>query len=361
MKVLGIDRRRNSVRVIVETSDDLWTLYIVVRPGDVVRARTVREIHFGDRGSGRSSRVPMVLAIRVTNVEFQPFTTRLRIRGVVIEGPERFGVKGKYHTMSIGVGSELEIIKENGWSKALLDRLGAQHLPVKLLLVAIDYDEYAIAILEHQGVKILASEAIRLPGKDDPHREEKLREELTIIAKSIVKAYQDYKPFAIVIGGPGFLKNTLAEKVRELLPSAKLFVDNVSMGGEKGVSELMKRGVVRRIAAHIAVIEAEKFFEEFEKNLAKNPDMVSYGLEEVLFAVENGAASTVIVLDELLHSLDDTTRRKAEILLRKAEETRARIIFVNTHSEPGIRLKMMGGVAAIHRFPLPRLEKEEKE
>ena len=48
----------------------------------------------------------MILTVRVEAVEFQAFTTRLRIRGIVIEGPEKYGVVGKNHTHSIEPGRE---------------------------------------------------------------------------------------------------------------------------------------------------------------------------------------------------------------------------------------------------------------
>ncbi len=358
MKILGIDRRKNSVRAVVETSDDLWTLYLVITPGDLVRARTVREIKFGDRGSGRSSRIPMVLTIKVVDVEFQPFTTRLRIRGVVIEGPEKYGVKGKHHTLSIGIGSELEIVKPAGWPGPLLDKLRSRYTPLKLLIVAIDYDEYAVALLEHQGLRIIAEGSLHLPGKDDPFREQRLREALTVIAKTVVESLSTHNPFAVIIAGPGFVKESLAEKIKELASSIRIHVENVSMGGEAGVQEAIRRGIARRIASELAVVKAQEFFEEFDKLLAKNPEYVSYGIDDVLYAVESGAAETVIVLDELLHSLNEEEREKAKRVLQGAEETRAHIIFVNTQSEPGIRLKMLGGIAAIHRYPLPRTSAE---
>ena len=87
--------------------------------------------------------------------------------------------------------------------------------------------------------------------------------------------------------------------------------------------------------------------------LAKSPELVSYGLNQVYYAASIGAVKELIVLDELLHSMDEEERLLVEETVRKAESTKARIIFINTKSELGIRLKMLGGIAAIHRYPLP--------
>ena len=52
MKILAVDTKRGLVKVVPETTDDIWLLSTVIQPGDLVRAKTLREIHFGVRGSG---------------------------------------------------------------------------------------------------------------------------------------------------------------------------------------------------------------------------------------------------------------------------------------------------------------------
>ncbi len=352
MKLLAKDLKRGVVKLVPESTDDLWLLATVLQPGDYVRARTLREVHFGDRGSGRSSRVPMVLTVRVENVEFQPFTTRLRVRGIVVEGPEKYGVLGKHHTISIDVGQEVTIAKPQGWSKAVLRRLEEAGRGSSALVVAVDYDEYAVGVVRGQGVKILASDSIRLPGKDDPSREERLREAVTVIAKTAATVAEREKPLVIVVAGPGRLKERVAEKLREYLPGARIEVDHVSMGGEAGVYEEIRRGVTRQVLKEAASIEAERIIEEFEKRLAKDSRLVAYTLDMVERAVEAGAVEELLLLDELLHSPDPEVRKRVDELLRHADETRARIHFVSLESPVGFKLKGLGGIVALLRYPL---------
>ncbi len=352
MKLLAKDLKRGVVKLVPESTDDLWLLATVLQPGDYVRARTLREVHFGDRGSGRSSRVPMVLTVKVENVEFQPFTTRLRVRGIVVEGPEKYGVLGKHHTISIDVGQEVTIAKPQGWSKAVLQRLEETGRGSSALVVAVDYDEYAVGVVRGQGVKIVASDSIRLPGKDDPSREERLREAITVIAKTAATVAEREKPLVIVIAGPGKLKERVAEKLRELLPGARIEVDHVSMGGEAGVYEEIRRGVMRQVLKEAASIEAERIIEEFEKRLAKDPRLVAYTLDMVERAVEAGAVEELLLLDELLHSPDPEVRKRVDELLHHADETRARIHFVSLKSPVGFKLKGLGGIVALLRYPL---------
>ncbi len=353
MKVVYKDLRRGLVRVVPETSDDVWLLSTVIQPGDLVRAKTLREVHFGDRGSGRSSRVPMVLTVRVESVEFQPFTTRLRVRGVVVEGPEKYGVKGKYHTLSIDVGQEVDVFKPGGWPRQLLRKLEEQRGGASAVVVAVDYDEYAVAVVSGQGVRIVASDSLRLPGKDDPTREEKLRQAVSVIAKTVASLYEREKPLLIVVAGPGRLKDDVASRIRELLPAgARILVDSVSMGGEAGVYEEVRRGVMREALREAAVIEAERIIEEFEKRLVKEPGRVAYTLDMVARAAEAGAVEEILVLDELLHSPDPGVRRKVDEVLKLADASRARIHIVSLDTPVGFKLKSLGGIVALLRYPL---------
>ena len=354
MKVTHVDLKHGIVTVVPETSDDIWTLSLVIKPGDLVKAKTVRDVRFGERGSGRSRRVAMTLTVRVESIDFQPFSTRLRIKGVVVEGPERFGVKGKHHTITVDVGQEVTIIKEEGWPKPLLDRLKAQSRGLKALIVAVDYDEYAIGLVQGQGLQILAEHELRLPGKDDPRRAELLHQELVTLVKRVAEYAEREGVGIVVVAGPGFLKDEVAEMLRERAPNLRVYTETASTGGVAGVYEVIRRGKIREILSELSTIEAEEFLERFERLLVQKPELVAYTLPNVRRAVELGAVEELLVLDELLHSPDKRLRMEVEEVLKKADETRAKIRFVSVETPAGLRLKHLGGIAAILRYPLTR-------
>ncbi len=347
-----MDLKHGIVAVIPETSDDIWALSLIIKPGDIVRGKTVRDIRFGERGSGRSRRVAMVLTIRVENVEFQPFSTKLRIRGVVLEGPERFGVKGKHHTITVDIGQEIVIIKEGGWPRPLLERLLKASKGLKAVLAAVDYDEYAVGVLQGQGLRVTVYHEINLPGKDDPRRSEILHQELVTLAKSIVETAEREGTNIVIIAGPGFLKEEVAEMVRRLRGDLRVYTEVAASGGVAGLYEIIRRGKVREIMGELAALEAEKFLEKFERLLVQKPELVAYTLDNVEKAVEMGAVEELLVLDELLHNPDSGVRVRVEELLRKADETRAKIHFVSMETPAGLRLKSYGGIAAILRYPI---------
>lgn len=345
MRIEILDGRRGVLKVRIDSEDDLWLLNILISPGDLVKALTMRDVSLGYE----KRRIPMVLTLRVLKTEFQPFTNRLRIHGVVIEGPDRFGVKGSHHTISVDVGSEVTVYKQS-WSPKLLDELLKLVRPIKLLLVALDFDEYAVALVQSQGVKIVDSKNISLPISDDMIEKVKgsiFRE----IAKRIVESAQRLKVDSVIIASPGSLKDELASTIRELASWLNIYTDTVANGGYAGIQELLNRDSIQRVLHDLAVAEATRVLTEFEYLLVKDSDRVVYGLDDVEISARLGAVEKLAIVDEMLSSFDEV-RNRVEKLLREVAEKGGKIVIVPTDSPPGQRIKMLSGVIAILRYRL---------
>jgi protein pelota len=338
-----LNERDGVLRVRVDSDDDLWLLSLLIAKGDVVKARTTRDVSIGNV----KRRVPMMLAISVEKLEFQPFTNRLRVHGVVVEGPDRFGVKGSHHTIAIGVGDELTIFKSS-WSPRLINDILKIVRPLNILLVALDFDEYAIAILQMQGMKILDSEVVSLPLSDEgfEEAEERLVQDL---AKKVVEIAHRYGVEGIVIGSPGELKNKLKKAIEAINGRLRVYVDTVANGGYAGLQELLNRDVVRNIIRDSAVEKASKVLEEFEYMLIKNVNKVAYGLEHVELAANLGAVEKLVVVDEMLSGFNEA-RGRVEDALRKVVEKSGEIVIVPGNTPVGERVKMLGGIVAILRY-----------
>jgi protein pelota len=231
-----MDKKGRRVKLQLESEEDLWILRTLLREGDLVTAKTTRDVKVSE--TGEAERRPMILTVKVMGVEFQPFSGSLRIKGIIVEGPERYGLKGSWHSFNLKPGMELEVEKPSGWSKRDLERASKRTYGGKAIVAAVDYDEYAIGLVSVEGLKILEESEIYLPGKDDPSREQALNKELAMLAERIAVYTSKYSADTVVLVGPGFLKEMLAERVRGLVPGKKVLVDDTSMGGVKGVDIL---------------------------------------------------------------------------------------------------------------------------
>ena len=329
----------------MDSEDDLWVLSLLISAGDVVKALTSRDVSLGDE----KRRVPMVLAVKVEYTEFQPFTNRLRVHGVVVEGPDRFGVLGSHHTLSIGVGSEVTIYKSR-WDGRVVEEILKLVRPLNILLVAVDFDEYAIALLQMQGLKIVDSKTISLPVSDDMFEEEKSRV-IKELAKEIAEIVYRYRVEAVVVGSPGDLKNEIKEEVGNIDQSIRVYTDTVANGGYAGIQELLRRGVVGAVIRDTSIAKAQEILEEFERLLVKDINMVAYGIESVRIAAEIGAVKKLVVVDEMLSIYSDA-RGKVEDILRTVVDKGGAIAIAPSGTPVAERVKMLGGIVAVLRYPV---------
>src|SRR6266705_3389470 len=147
----------------VENRDDLWHLHNLVLPGDLVRASTTRreEVKSDKVRPERGEKVRVTLTIRVEGVEFQAFSDRLRITGVIVEGPQDLG---RHHTLNVAVEDVLSVIK--AWHPHELRRIDeavATNRPC-----AYGPAEVAEAIEAGAVETLLVSDAVvRNPGIED--------------------------------------------------------------------------------------------------------------------------------------------------------------------------------------------------
>lgn len=346
-----VDNKKRVLRIRIQDSDDLWLLYMILKDGDIVTMKTLREVKQNEGGS--SSRIPMVLSLSIKHMEFQPFTNRLRIRGIVIEGPDKFGILGSHHTFSVDVGTELLVEKQNGWSEKeikLLER-GSKKTG-SILIVAIDYDEVGVGVFRRQGLHMLYEKELRLPGKGDDKRDELLERVLTDEAENIKKMVEKEGDVAsVLIVGPGFLKERLAELVLSKNLRVKVVTDSTSMGGISGVKEAVSRGKPAELLLDEEIKEVTQILDRALKMLAESPNMIAIGLEECEKASLLSAVDELLVLDELLTDQNTERRTRIEMLLNDVIDKRGRIHVVPYNSPAGEKLYGLSGIVCLLRFP----------
>ncbi|MEM1803482.1 MAG: mRNA surveillance protein pelota, partial [Desulfurococcaceae archaeon] len=336
MKVLEKNTRENSITIQLETTDDLWALFNIVKEGDIVYARTTREVKVGEGSEGR--RIPMVLGIRVKGVEFQQFTDKIRIKGVVVEGPEEYGVKGKHHTLTVGTGDTVKIVKEQ-WSDFELHYINKFAFKrLKVMVVSVDPEEACIGILTEQGVKYVWEYTYNLPSKAyTADHEHLLREYIREVVNAITSIAPREEVNALIVAGPGEVKNIVKRAVLEKL-NIVTYSDTTASGGCQGVREVLGRDVVKNVLRDLAVVKAKTVLEEFKELLVKEPSLVTYGVQDVYEAALVGAVSKLVVVDELLKTSDEEERRKIYDALDNAVKRNADITIVSAKSDVGVEV-----------------------
>ncbi len=346
MRLLSRDATTGTYRLRLETPSDLWRIARLVRPGELVGASTTRrdpEAPADVPGAERARR-RVYLAVRAEQVEFHGFSKHVRITGPIVEGPFDLG---RHHTLDLAEGEDVTVVKPSlgAGERALLDEGLAGRGDPTILIAAVDWGDSSIVRLRGRAVEPLADVRRTIAGKRFPGGQgEKDRASYLEELRGVL-VREGAAATAVVIAGPGFLKEALSRRLAETEPALarKVKVYPTSEAGRTGVDELLRSGRASEVLRHSVAAEEAEVVERLVEAVAGGR-RAAVGRREVDEAVNAGAAETVLVSENLLPDAEVSG------LLERARAARARLLVVRADDPPGKRLAGFGGIAAILRY-----------
>ncbi len=345
MRVLGEDFSSGDVRLQVESEEDLWHLFNVIEAGDLVTASTTRrEEKSADKiRAEKMEKKRMTLGIRIEKIDFSDEDLRLKLLGTIETGPQDIG---QHHTLIFENGDNLTLHKDR-WRTTQVERIRRAVTDSKkprIIFVSLDQDEATIAVLRQFGLKEITT--IR-SGRSGKQYEEKpsvdgYHGEIYSKLKLILEPNMP-----IVLLGPGFEKEDLAEDLKKIDPNAfgKLYVYHTGQSGMVGINELMKAGMGADILRESSVGAEIEAVEQLMTEIAKD-GLGTYGPEEVRNAAMSGAVDKLLILDSKVreNDLDD--------IVRAVESQKGSIIIVSSQHDGGKELQALGGLGALLRYKM---------
>ena len=269
-------------------------------------------------------------------------------------------------------------------------------------LISIDRQEGTVAYLKGKSIEIIKSLESNVPGKikaggQSQQRFARIREGLyetflTQIAEIAKTAFLDKLRsgdiLGIIVGGPGFAKEDLVEEyLHGELKEKVLARISTNYAGEDGLNELLYK--IKDVLTDSEISQEKNLMEEFFENLKKGNGKSTYGLLQVIHALEMGAVEKLLISESLEYSvikfkcgncghvivdyikkeevenLKNKTCPKCgseaviveeenlvEFLEEKCEETNSKFHLISTETQEGKQLEKMGGIAAILRYKL---------
>ncbi|WP_048093409.1 mRNA surveillance protein pelota [Geoglobus acetivorans] len=332
---------QGEIKLIPESVEDLWHLKYIIEPGDVVFSLTKRASESSDKLRSDKQMVTVRLGIRVEKVEFHKFANRLRISGVIVAGIDESG----HHTLNIVPGKELSIIKER-WKDEQIERIKAavesSNRP-DIAILTIEEGDAVLGVLRQWGVEEVAGIS-RSYGKDRGDSRKEFFGDVHAMLKNVDFNY-------LVIAGPGFAKEDFYRFLKDRDPTMaeKAILSDASAIGMRGFVEVIRRGVVERIAGELRIARDAEYLEKLLEEISKDGKAV-YGIEDVRKAYEYGALEILLVADEYLRK----EREKWDIdsFLRGVENMNGRVVIMSSEFEPGKQLMALGGIAGLLRFKI---------
>jgi len=354
MKVLAKDLKHNMLKLKIDNLDDLWVLARIICPGDVVEGETTRIVKKG--GDDEGKRKKMYLKIDVEKVEFQKFGNDLRVLGTIREASNPDVSNGDHHTITLEEGSRITLIKEfKRWELERIKNAEDSSKQPRVLLCAADYGDASFAVLREFGIEHITDFSKSLPGKKKEAIKiyQKSRDEFLVeLAKMLDEISKSQNIEKVVLGGVGFLIDKFSETLSKFPDlKKKIFTAKISSSGRTGVNELIKRGIVDKVARGGRISNETKEVERFFAEVSKE-GLATYGINEVKQAIEYGAVELVIISEEFIKKLKSKDRfEELDSLMKEAEKLGARVMIISDEHEAGEKFSKIG-IAAILRFKI---------
>lgn len=342
----------------MESLDDLWHLYNVIAPGDKVISRTSRRIRIGDDDSRKreSVRKIMTLVLEVEDVAFHSFSNRLRVKGIILEGPNDLVNIGSYHTFNVEPGDILTIIKEF-WPKFLLKRIkkavADEKSPV-CMIITIDDDEAEIFLAADFGLQSVLSIRSGISRKrgDQKTHDATMREYFDDVTLAVRAQIEQNEIGLVVAAGPGFVKEHFAKHLREahIKDLPPIAVETTNSTKVTGAKEVLYRGIISETLTEIKLERETQMIENILTHIGKDDGLATYGSDEVQRAVQYGAVEELLITDKKLREGSEQDRKWMDRLIRDTEKTQGEFHIVSTDHPAGDLLENLGGIAALLRF-----------
>ena len=105
----------NSVALIPEESDDLFTLRRIIKKGDRLAGDTTRAIKQEKEFSrpDKGERVKIRVALEVGKISIDDVVDRLKAHGTIIESDSESVKKGSHHSLVLKIGEPFTLTKKN--------------------------------------------------------------------------------------------------------------------------------------------------------------------------------------------------------------------------------------------------------
>lgn len=340
MRIFFGHLKKGILKLRPEVPEDILAIEQVLEPGDFVTARTRRSgVLWREEQKIKKEKRMMRLKIRVAKIMWQAQTGRLRISGEIVSGPRDIEL-GAWHTINCELGMDVTIQKER-WKKWQISRLKRRiKRSPTVLICALDYEKAAFALIG-EGIDFLG----QIPGPGTGKRFPVSRGEYFGQLISWLKTKTPARADAIIIAGPGFVKNDLLDILKERAPdlAKKAVMESASYAGKAGIREVISRGGINRVIKGIRIGEETAIIEQLLQELAKDGRVV-YGKEDVIKSVEMGAVAKLLILETALREFYD--------MLEMVEKFRGDIMIISAGHEAANKLKGLGGIAAFLRFKI---------
>src|SRR3990170_844544 len=343
-----------SKAISAEDLDDLFTLRRIIEINDTIITDTTRSIKQKSEFSrpDKGERVKIRILLRIETIKFDGTVDRIRIGGTILNSDNQLVPKGVHHSISIKV-DDMIILEKKQWKKIQADILKNSGNDTIYLLISIDIQEAAIALVTGTHVKILPNIYSGQSGKRFQGSRminaniESFFEEILLGIRSVTNLHAQKQ--MLILFGPGETKrrffNFLAKEFNEKIT----VLEGIDVAGEDGIFVSLRSTYLKELlkASKIGIVSS--MLDKLIYLIHSGDPKYAIGVNEVRNAVNNKSIESLIYSNSILEKLDEG---EFIDLLNSTEAVGAKIYGVDASTDIGLRVSSLGGIVGLLRFAI---------
>lgn len=343
-----------SKAISAEDLDDLFTLRRIIEINDTIITDTTRSIKQKSEFSrpDKGERVKIRILLRIETIKFDGTVDRIRIGGTILNSDNQLVPKGVHHSISIKV-DDMIILEKKQWKKIQADILENSGNDTIYLLISIDTQEAAIALVTGTHVKILPNIYSGQSGKRFQGSRrinaniESFFEEILLGIRSVTNLHAQKQ--MLILFGPGETKrrffNFLAKEFNEKIT----VLEGIDVAGEDGIFVSLRSTSLKELlkASKIGIVSS--MLDKLIYLIHSDDPKYAIGVNEVRNAVNNKSIESLIYSNSILEKLDEG---EFIDLLNSTEAVGAKIYGVDASTDIGLRVSSLGGIVGLLRFAI---------
>jgi protein pelota len=338
----------NSVALIPEESDDLFTLRRIIKNGDKLTGDTTRAVKQEKDFSrpDRGERVKIRVALYVEKISIDDVVDRLKAHGTIIESDSESVQKGSHHSLILKIGEPFILTKKN-WVDIEKKLIYAKKENHSFLLVAIDTGDCGIGRLSGTHLKIMPNMYSGASGKryKSKFNIETFFEDVQSAISSSIREGD-----LIIIFGPGETKRRFGNFLSELPHGKKHKIhiaEGIDSGGEDGIYTFIKSEAMKQVMAHSKIAKVSAIIDEIMLRVNKKSNKFTMGFDETTRANDAGAVESLVFSDKVFEKQDED---KVIEFFNQAESRGVNVFAVDSTTDVGLRVSSLGGIVSLLRF-----------
>jgi protein pelota len=245
------------------------------------------------------------------------------------------------------------ILEKKQWKKIQADILKNSGNDTIYLLISIDIQEAAIALVTGTHVKILPNiysgqSGKRFQGSKTINANiESFFDEILTGIRGVTNLHSQKQ--MVILFGPGETKRRFFNYLTKEFDEKIIVLEGIDVAGEDGIFVSLRSTSLKELlkASKIGIVSS--LLDKLIYLIHRSEPKYAIGVNEVRNAVDNKSIESLIYSNSILEKLDEV---EFIDLLNSTEAVGAKIYGVDASTDIGLRVSSLGGIVGLLRFAI---------